>query len=128
MCNFLWLSCQTNCKYLQLQSHHFSWGLHSLLSHSVEVIGFQKSHLFFYLFNLLLISGNYWLRLYKNDRVTTSAMLSLYDFSGQHLPRMQATRNFHWPDFRLPEGNGSVRTWVLVKYQYLSTALSIVYL
>lgn len=56
--------------------HQPSWGLHSLLSHSIEVIGFHDSHLF-YLLNLLLISGNYWLKFYKNDRLTTSAMLSL---------------------------------------------------
>lgn len=56
---------------------HPSWGLHSLISHSIEVIGFRDSHLFFYLLNLLLISGNYWLKFYKNDRLTTSAMLSL---------------------------------------------------
>lgn len=51
--------------------------MHSLLSNSIEVKAFQESHLFFYLLNRLLVSGNYWLKLYKNDRVTTSAMLSL---------------------------------------------------
>lgn len=33
-----------------LLPHHPSRGLYSLLSHSIEVIGFQDSHLFFYLF------------------------------------------------------------------------------
>lgn len=39
-----------------------------------------ESFLLLYFLKLLLISGNYWLKFYKNDRVTTSAMFSCVTF------------------------------------------------